>query len=153
MLIVERLEKYWKNTKEMPFLLRALVQGAMVVAPVFLLLLALPIAEWEIDGRLISYAELWSSGQGAAISVSLALICIGAWGLAARNHVSRWPLVFSPLAPYLVLVIFPWSPALTPEPITAEVIVGSAVAAAMFYVCLFHLRVVREYLDDKGVGA
>lgn len=130
----------------MPFLLRMLNQGAMVAAPILLLFLILPITEWEVNGRQVPYAELWSSGGGAAFAASLALATAGAWGFAARIAVSRWLLVSSPLAPYMVLAIFPDSPT---EPIGPA---GSILTAAVFYLCLFRLRSVRTYLYPEGLG-
>jgi hypothetical protein len=153
MVTTERVATYWKNTKRMPFLLRMLCQGAMVAAPILLVILLLPITEWEINGRPMAYAELWSSGQGVAIAAFLAFVSVGTWGLAARTRASRWLLVSSPLAPYIVLALFPASPTLFSEPIAVSVIVSATLTAAAFYVCLFHLRSVREYLDNKGVGA
>src|SRR5215217_5104492 len=117
MLTVERFLTCWRNTKEMPFPLSMLCQGGMVVAPTFLILLGFPLVEWEIDGRNMSYAELWSSGEGGAIVVSLALVSVGVWGIAARNRVSRWLLVLSPVVPYFLLAMFPGAPTVPSEPI------------------------------------
>jgi hypothetical protein len=152
MLTVERFAACWKNTKEMPLLMRMLCQGAMIVAPAFLILLTLPLGEGEVDGHRMSYAELWSSGHGAPIASSLVLVSVGAWGLAARRRASRWLLVLSPVVPYFILAIFPGAPTVASEPIATEVIVGAAVTAIVFYVCLFHLPAVREYLDGESVG-
>lgn len=152
MLTVERFLTCWRNTKEMPFPLGMLCQGGMVVAPTFLILLAFPLVEWEVDGRNMSYAELWSSGEGAAIAASLALVSVGAWGLAVRNRISRWLLVLSPVVPYFILVISPGAFTVSSEPIATEVIVGAVVTTIVIYVCLFHLPAVREYLDGESVG-
>ena len=148
MVIAERMATCWHNTKCMPFLLRLLIQGAMVATPILLLFLVLPITEWEMNGRTVSYTELWSSGEGAALAVSLALAGVGAWGLAARAPASRWLLVFSPVAPYIVLAIFPASAS---APVTLDTIVSGALTAAVFYFCLFRLRAVRAYLDAEGI--
>ena len=147
MTLLQRLSGYWQNTKSMPFLLRLLSQGAMVAAPILLLFLVLPITEWEINGHRVSYAELWFSGQGVAIAAPLALVAAGAWGLAARNSASRWLLVLSPVAPYLILAILPATPS---ESLTPDVIASAALTAAVFYFCLFRLRAVREYLAPKA---
>ncbi|HEV8327869.1 MAG TPA: hypothetical protein VGQ08_10320 [Nitrospiraceae bacterium] len=151
MQIVKHFATCWRNTKEMPFLLRMLCQGAMVVAPAFLILLTLPLLEWEIDGHRMSYAELWSSGQGTAIAASLVLVSVGAWGLAARKRSSRWLLALSPVVPYFILAIFPGAPTVSSEPIAIEIIVSATVAAIVVYVCLFHSRAVCEYLDGESV--
>lgn len=148
-MILERIATYWQNTKSMPFLLRLLSQGAMVAAPILLVFLVLPITEWEINGRSVPYSVLWSSGQGAALGAFLALVGAGAWGLAARNPASRWLLVSSPVAPYILLAIFPAPPS---EPIASDVFVSAVLTATVFYFCLFRLGSVREYLGTKGVG-
>jgi hypothetical protein len=137
----------WRNTKELPLLVRALVRGAMVVTPLFLLLLVFPFFEWEIDGRLVSFAELWSSGSGIVFATSLLLVGVGAWGFAARSARSRWLLVVSPIAPYLALAAFP---SLASEAITLPGVAGSVITVAVFYFVLFHLRSVHKYLVVKG---
>lgn len=141
------LRTYWQNTKGLPFPLRSLIQGAMVAAPLLLLFLAAPGTEWEIDGRFVSYAELWSSGDGAAIATFLTLGGGGAWGLAARSSVSRWLLVISPVAPYVVLAIFPASSA---NQISFFVVVSAILTAAVFYVGLFRIAAVSDYLAAHG---
>jgi len=119
----------------------------MVAAPILLLFLGLPGTEWEIDGRFVSYAELWSSGDGAAIATFLTLVGGGAWGLAARSSVSRWLLVISPVAPYVVLAIFPASSA---NQISFFVVVSAILTAAVIYVSLFRLVAVSDYLAAHG---
>jgi len=148
MVIAECMSTCWRNTKSLPFLFRLFIQGAMVATPILLLFLVLPITEWEVNGRMVSYTELWSSGEGAAAAVSLALAGAGAWGLAARRAESRWLLVISPVAPYIVLAIFSAS-----APVTLDVIVSAVLTAAVFYFCLFRLRAVRAYLDAELKGS
>jgi hypothetical protein len=137
----------------MPFLLRMYCQGAMVVAPAFLILLILPIVEWEVDGHRMSYADQWLSGEGIASAAALVLVSVGAWGLAARKRASRWLLVLSPVVPCFVLAIFPGAPTVFSQPFDIETIASAAVVAIVFYVCLFHIRTVCEYLDGERVGA
>ena len=149
--MLERLAAYWGNTKEMPLLLRLLCQGGMVVAPFLLLFLALPLVDWEIDGRRMSYSQLWSTGYGLAFAVALALTGVGVWGLAARNQFSRWLLVLAPTAPYVVLTAYSVSGISANTPIGTTVLLQAVGTSAVVYVCLFHLRVVRAYLDGKGV--
>lgn len=149
MVITERVATYWQNTKGMPLLLRLLIQGAMVATPILLLFLVLPIAEWEVDGRAVSYSELWSAGEGPALAVALALAGAGAWGLAARKAASRWLLVYSPVAPYAVLAVLPASAS---TPMTFDVIVSATLAAVVFYFCLFRLRAVRAYLEATDIA-
>jgi len=148
-MITECIATCWKNTKGMPFILRSLVQGAMVVAPIFLLLLVFPLIEWEINGHLVSHASLWSSSEGVAIASTLALAAAGGWGLAARNSRSRWLLVSLPIVPYIVLALFPGT---FSDPVDFADIASAVLTAAVFYCCLFRLRVVRAYLGADGVG-
>ena len=95
------VKRWWRNTKDLPFPLDMLCQGAMVAGPVLFVFLVLPIVEWTVNGRQMSYAELWKSGAGLAFGLFLFLLMIGAWGLAARNLRSRWALVAAPTAPYV----------------------------------------------------
>jgi hypothetical protein len=84
MNIVPAIWSTWKNTKGMPFLLRMYCQGAMVVAPLILFFLAVPLFDWTVNDRPVSYTELWSSGAGVTIGGCLMLVGLGGWGLAAR---------------------------------------------------------------------
>ena len=141
--LLQNIWTNWKNTQSLPFVVRVLIRGAMVTAPILLLCLVFPMDGWKIDGRPVDYATLWSSGQGEAIAISLLLCCAGSWGFAARNADSRWLLVSMPVAPYIVLAMFPASSSV---PITTDVIASAAVTAAVLYFCLFRLRAIREYL-------
>ena len=114
----------------------------MVAVPILLFFLVFPIAEWDIDGRRVSYEELWLSGQGAAIALWLLLPGVGAWGLAARSSKSRWLLVLAPIAPFLLPGAFPGAR------LDSEAIVSGVLTAAIAYFCLFHLRSVRAYLSQ-----
>ena len=134
----------WRNTEELPFPLDKLCQGAMVAGPVMFVFLVLPIVDWTINGRQMSYAELWQSGAGLAFGLFLVLLMIGAWGLAARNLGSRWALVAAPAAPYVASVPFANSGLLSIEDIVSG-IVGDLFVAAIGYACLFHLPSVRRY--------
>lgn len=150
--MTDYLMKSWRNTKEMPLLLRLLCQGGMVVAPIFLCFLLLPITGWTVNGRTMSYAELWKSGAGVALGVFLVLLLFGTWGLAARNSGTRWALVLAPVAPYAVLVIFPWSSQVSSESLSAYTITSAIVTGLVIYGCLFHLQSVRRYLERSDVG-
>jgi hypothetical protein len=131
----------------MPFILGPLCSGGMVVPPIILIFLFLPIADWEVDGRLMSYREMWLSGDAAALAACLILVAAGAWGLAARNRASRWSLVFAPVLPYVILALFRSVSLLPADPIPFDVVASAILTAIVVYSCLFHLRSVREYLD------
>ena len=65
----------WKNTKQMPLVLGVLCQGGMVVAPLVLLLVALPLTDWEVDGRR---------------DVLHRTLVIWRWGCYCRLFCARW---------------------------------------------------------------
>src|SRR5437016_14602188 len=100
------VKRSWRNTKDLPFPLDMLCQGAMVAGPALLVFLVLPIAEWTVNGRQMSYAELWKSGAGLAFGLFLFLLMIGAGRSAARNRTSPWVLVAAPAPPYVAPVPF-----------------------------------------------
>lgn len=135
----------------MPLVLRVLCQGAMVAAPLLLLALMVPM-EWEVDGVQMSYAELWASGNGAAMACFFVLTGFGAWGLAARVARSRWLLVFAPLIPYVVLEVYSQGSSLPSEPPTLDVLGSAFATAILLYVCLFRLPSVVAYLDRGAVA-
>jgi hypothetical protein len=116
----------------------------MVVGPILFVFLVLPIVDWPINGRQMSYAELWKSGAGLAFGLFLFLITIGAWGLAARNLRSRWALVAAPTAPYVASLPFLNSELLSTEDVWFGIL-GGLVMGAIMYACLFHLPAVRRY--------
>ena len=135
-----RLAAYWRNTGDMPFVLRMLCQGAMVAGPLGLLMLVVPLIDVSVNGQRLSYAELWTSGAGLSGLMFAGLVTIWGWGMAARKPWSRWTLVAAPLLP-----ILPFPKELIPD--LRGVIVSGIVHAAIAYVLLFHLRSVREYLE------
>src|SRR5438477_11449495 len=98
------VKRWWRNTKDLPFPLDMLCQGAMVAGPVLLVFLVLPIVEWTVNGRQMSYAELWKSAAGLASGLLLFLLMIGAWAFAARTLTSRWALVAAPAGRYVAMV-------------------------------------------------
>ena len=146
MLNFSQFTQYWRNTYEMPVIFRVLCQGGMVVGPFFLLLMAIPLKDWEVDGRQLSYAEFWSSGYGPAFSAAMALFSAGTWGLAARKPWSRWLVILGPTIPHIVLATFATSPIYVCSPNCAGVFIEAAATSAGLYVCLFHVRPFRDYL-------
>ncbi len=146
------IEKYWANTKDLPFPLDMLCQGAMIAGPVMFVFLVVRIVDWTIEGRHLSYAELWKSGAGLAFAVFLLLLTIGAWGLAARNSASRWALVLAPIAPYVASAPFLRSGLLTRDDLTFGIL-GGMLMAAVLYACLFRLPAVRRYFAGRRDAA
>ncbi|MGH8164690.1 MAG: hypothetical protein ACREP1_10185, partial [Rhodanobacteraceae bacterium] len=82
MSFVAAIRNAWRNTKEMPSLLRIYCRAAMVVAPLILIFLFYPLQEWNVNGKTMSYREFWSSGVGVSLGILIVLIAIGGWGLA-----------------------------------------------------------------------
>ena len=111
----------------------------MVAPPILTLLLVVPLMEWTVNGKQVSYSELWSSGAGLTMLVLMLLGAAGAWGLAARASWARWAWVATPIAPILVAAVHPktW---FTQE-VTADSTawLGAVATSAIIYVCLFLL--------------
>jgi hypothetical protein len=145
MYALTKIKGWWRNTKDLPFPLDMLCQGAMVAGPILLVSVVLPIVDWTINGRQMSYVELWKSGAGPAFGLFLFLIMIGAWGLAACSLGSRWALVAAPAAPYIASAPFLDSGLLSTEDVWFGIL-GGLLTAAIMYACLFHLPAVRRYL-------
>jgi len=140
----------WKNTKDMPQILRMLCQGAMVAPPILALLLVLPVTEWQINGRQVSYKELWSSGAGPVMFVFMATAAIGGWGLASRKAWARWLWVATPVAPLLLAAALP-STWFTREA-TAErsTWLGALATSAFIFAGLFLAPSVRRYVQGSA---
>lgn len=143
---MRRLPAIWRNTRDMPLLLRVMCRGGMIVAPVLLVLLIVPAMNWTVDGRLVSHAQLWRSGAGPALALLMLLVALGCWGLAARRPPSRWLLVAAPVVPYVARALFP-DAASALEP---WLLVEAVAASLILYVGLFHTGAVRTYLADRG---
>ena len=147
------ISSLWRNTKEMPSLLRMFCQGAMVAPPILALLLVFPLMDWTVNGRQVSYAELWSSGAGPIMLTSMVLAAAGAYGLAARANWSRWAWVGTPVVPVLLAAIYPktWFT----EIATGEVgtWLGAIGTGAIIFACLFFIPSVRAYMNGHSSNA
>jgi hypothetical protein len=134
----------WRNTREMPSLLRMFCQGGMTAGPLLFIAFALPMGNIGVNGRTMSYGEFWSSGAGAGTELFLLMVTIGFWGLAARAPSSRWVLVVCPLISWIPIAFA------VPNTLAESVpmlILESIVSAAFTYFCLFRLRSVRRYME------
>jgi hypothetical protein len=137
----------WHNTYEMPRLVRMLCQGAMTAAPILGAVTLVPGLDWNVNGRNMTYREVWSSGIGASILVSMLLVTIGGWGAAARAPNSRWALVLFPLIMAAPMALVRGRGA--PGGSAPGVVWGSVcITAAVLYVCLFRLSSVRRYFEE-----
>src|SRR5713101_6495150 len=65
------VKRWWRNTNDLPFPLDMLCQGAMVAVPILFVFVVLPIVDWTINGRQMSYAELWKSGAGRSANCGI----------------------------------------------------------------------------------
>ena len=131
------LAVWWENTKDMPRLLRMLCRGGMVATPILFAFLALPIANYHVNGHDMTYSELWLSGTGIVFTVFLGLGGIGSWGLAARHRNARWGFVFAPLVPYLLSIFF-FPAALPSSQFSLSLLLEAVVGGIVIYAYLFH---------------
>ena len=145
MTFLSLVKNSWQNTKAMPGLLRMFSQGAMVAPPILLIFLVLPLTDWNVDGRSLSYGELWKSGAGVIAATALLLAALVGWGIAARVKAARWSWVATPLLPALLLPLFP---ALSASSSSSLANIGSgSITALIIYGALFRIPAVQEYFD------
>jgi hypothetical protein len=143
----------WRNTKAMPTILRVLCQGGMVVPPLLLVFLLFPLSGWEVNGREVSYVELWHSGAALVIASSMLLVATGAWGSAARLGWARWLLVAAPIVPLILATVHPraW---FTEQAVSGSSAWLSAVfASALIFIGLFLVPSVRAYYRTRNGSA
>lgn len=142
--LASEFSTYWRNTKEMPELIGLACRGAMVAGPVLLIVLLIPGIDWNVNGRPMSYSEVWRSGVGASALSFIVFVTIGAWGMAARKQWSRWVLVLTQVVP---VVFFPidWKEMRGHLPI---MLIGVGIGVAIIYTCLFRLKRMRSYFED-----
>ena len=143
----------WKNTKTMPMLLRVICQGAMVAPPILAALLVLPLSEWSINGRLVSYSELWQSGAGMVLLASMFFATAGAWGSAARAPWARWALVATPVVPIVLAAIHPSTWFTEQATSEASTWVGAVATSAAIFAGLFLVPSVRAYFHPRNADA
>jgi hypothetical protein len=146
MSIVEWIRDCWQNTKTMPWILRFLCQGCMVVAPLMLILLLLPWIEWSMDGQSVGYSERWSSPSGIALALALFLATTGSWGMAARIANSRWLIVASPSVPGLIITLAASARNFRAS-IETSIWLEAVITSLILYGALFHVNAVRQFFD------
>lgn len=147
--LMSSLLALWNNTKAMPQLLRMFCQGGMVAPPILALLLVLPIMDWTVNGRQVSYSEPWSSGAGLTMLVFMLMATAGAWGLAARTRWSRWAWVATPVAPILVAAVHPRTWFTREAAGDASMWVSAVAASLIIFACLFLVPAVRNYASGS----
>jgi hypothetical protein len=122
----------------------------MIVNPLLIFFLVLPIFNWNINGREVSYQELWISGAGWVLFIVTVLGSLGAWGMAARFPITRWACVLMPTLPILVAALYPSSWFI--QELFADVLtpLSALITSVVIYACLFHLPSVRRYFFSKN---
>jgi hypothetical protein len=135
----------WQSTKQMPALFRVFCQGGMVAPPILTILLALPVTDWTVNGRSVTYEELWQSGAGLTMLAFMLVAAASAWGSAARAPWARWAWVATPVVPLLTAEVPPrtW---FTDEAVSDGSVWLSAIAtSALIAAGLFLVPSVRAY--------
>jgi hypothetical protein len=122
----------------------------MVASPILLFFLTFPVFDWTVNGRKVSYGELWASGVGLALFLALSLASIGSWGVASRNPRARWALVLVPIAPIAALSVWP-STWLTSQLSYSGLWLNSLFIAALILWGLFGVQSVNEYFASRSV--
>jgi hypothetical protein len=150
---MSNVSSLWRNTKQMPPLLRMFCQGAMVVPPILALFLVLPLVDWTVNESELSYSELWSSGAGPVMLASMLMAAAGAWGLAARASWSRWLWVATPVVPLLVAAMYPKTWFTEQAAGNISTWLGALVTGAFIFLCLFLVPAVQAYVRGKPSDA
>ena len=139
--------KCWAASRELPTLQRLLCRAGMIFGPLFLVAVLLPIADYQIGSREVSWREFWVSGAGPLFAAVMFLVTVGSWGLAARRSAGRWLLVLTPLVMVATLLLFAdldWTA------VDALVLALFAAMTALNYIALFRSPAVRHYLSDAA---
>jgi hypothetical protein len=139
----------WQSTKEMPALFRMFCQGAMVATPLLAILLVLPVMNWTVNGRSVTYEELWQSGAGLTMLVLMLLAASSAWGSAARAGWARWAWVVTPVAPLLVAAAQPMTWFTEPAVTDVSMWLGAFATSAVIAAGLFLVPSVHSYFSGK----
>ncbi len=143
--MMSTLARLFKNARELPLVVSILCHGYMVVGPLMLLFMLIPFFDWEIDGRMMTYHELWNSGTFIALVLVLIMATAGAWGMAARVPWARWVLVLMQPAMLLALALFPSTQASQESLSMGDLTLQTLVMSLCVYACLFHLPGMRRY--------
>ena len=143
----------WRNTSAMPTIMRVLCQGGMVVPPLLLVCLLIPFFEWEVNGRMVSYAELWHSGAALVMASTMLLVTMGAWGSAARLGWARWLLVASPIVPLVVAAVYPRTWFTEQVALEANAWLSAVLVSAIIFAGLFLVPSVRAYYQARNAAA
>jgi len=113
-------------------------------------LLLLPVMDWTVNGKQVSYGELWSSGAGLSMLLFSVTASAGAWGLAARAKWSRWAWVATPVAPLAVIAAYPktwFTQEVAPD---TSVWLGAIATSAIIFACLFLVPAVKRYVSGSA---
>ena len=119
----------------------------MVAPPILLAFLVLPLTDWTVNGKSMSYSELWRSDAGVVFGAALLLAAVGGWGIAARVPAARWAWVAAPLLPALLLPLFPQLAAGSSSS-TLSTIGAGLITSIVVYCALFHVAAVQRYINQ-----
>ena len=120
----------------------------MVAPPILLAFLVLPLTDWTVNGKSMSYSELWWSGAGVVFGLALLLAAVGGWGIAARVSAARWAWVAAPVLPVLLLPLFPQLAAGSSSSALSSMGAG-LVTSIVVYGALFHVAAVQQYINQQ----
>lgn len=151
--MISKLTPLLKTARELPFGVNILCHGGMVLAPLFVLALILPLSDWEVNGQLMSYHDLWRSGVGPVFSGFFFILGLGCWGMAARKRWARWVLVIMMPASFLIMALFPYTRAWLAECGTIDLVFGFLFYPTFFYALLFHLPGMRRHYQAAAASA
>jgi len=144
---VSAILRCWTASRELPTLQRLLCRAGMIFGPLFLVAVLLPIADYQIGSREVSWREFWVSGAGPLFAAVMLLATAGSWGLAARRSAGRWLLVLTPLVVVASILLYAgrdWTA------VDALVLALFAATAALNYMALFRSPAVHHYLSDTA---
>jgi hypothetical protein len=143
----EILRRARSGVAAMPLLMRMLCGIAMLASPILLVALCLPIVSFSVGGKEVAFQEIWRSGLGVILWISLLLSGLASWGLALRRPIARWFAVAGPIAPIAVAALLPHSAVLSHYQQPNAILLALPYAMGMYF-CLFHVQSVRRYLFE-----
>lgn len=115
-----------------------------MASPILLLILSIPSTNWKVNGRNVTYQELWASGAGLVFLSMIALVGVGSWGIAARKSEARWALVLANIVPVTVMSLWPltW---FTDQDSYLGFWISSFISAAFMFFLLFRVESINTY--------
>jgi len=122
--------------RDIPRPLGVTAAASIILGVVLLLTVIIPGADFNLAGTLISHEVMWSSGEAAAILVSVPLMLVVGIGIVFRHGWVRPLLIVLPVLQYLPFQVVHWSfgaPNPTPSLLQYALGCGSWAAIALVY--------------------